>query len=179
MGKPTGFIEYSRELPEDRFADERTLDYLEFHLTLSEERLNRQAARCMSCGLPFCHTGVLLNGMASGCPLNNLIPEWNHLVYNGLWYTPLRQALDAFFNETCRNVTGTARVKLYKGNCRVVGTKSPQSLFLPKLASFTMGAEYDSTDAIGFVRLFGLPARVCGAVQRLDAGRKPRRRGKR
>lgn len=93
MGKPTGFIEYSRELAHDRFADERTLDYLEFHLTLSEERLTQQAARCMSCGLPFCHTGTLLGGMASGCPLNNLIPEWNHLVYNGLWEEALHRLL--------------------------------------------------------------------------------------
>ena len=92
--------------------------------------------------------------------------KYAELVYYGLWYTPLRLALDAFFNETQRNVTGTARVKLYKGNCRVVGTKSPKSLFLPKLASFTMGAEYDSTDAIGFIRLFGLPAKVYGAVNR-------------
>ncbi len=93
MGKPTGFIEYSRELPEDRFADERTLDYLEFHLTMPEERLTKQAARCMNCGLPFCHTGTLLSGMASGCPLNNLIPEWNHLVYNGLWEEALYRLL--------------------------------------------------------------------------------------
>jgi len=93
MGKPTGFIEFSRELPPDRFEEERTLDYLEFHLTLSEEKLQNQAARCMSCGLPFCHTGVLINGMASGCPLNNLIPEWNNLVYNGLWDEALRRLL--------------------------------------------------------------------------------------
>ncbi len=93
MGKPTGFIEYSRELAPDRFADERTLDYLEFHLTLTDDRLHTQAARCMSCGLPFCHTGTLLSGMASGCPLNNLIPEWNHLVYNGLWEDALYRLL--------------------------------------------------------------------------------------
>ena len=93
MGKPTGFIEFSRELPPDRFEEERTLDYLEFHLTLSEEKLQNQAARCMSCGLPFCHTGALINGMASGCPLNNLIPEWNNLVYNGLWDEALHRLL--------------------------------------------------------------------------------------
>jgi len=105
--------------------------------------------------------------------------KYAELVYYGLWYTPLRLALDAFFNETQRNVTGTVRLKLYKGNCRVVGTKSPKSLFLPKLASFTMGAEYDSTDAIGFIRLFGLPARVYGAVTRETASktrRAPRRK---
>ena len=93
MGKPTGFIEFSRELPPDRFEEERTLDYLEFHLTLSEEKLQNQAARCMSCGLPFCHTGALIGGMASGCPLNNLIPEWNNLVYNGLWDEALQRLL--------------------------------------------------------------------------------------
>jgi argininosuccinate synthase len=100
--------------------------------------------------------------------------KYAEMVYYGLWYTPLRPALDAFFNETQRNVTGTARVKLYKGHCRVVGTKSPKSLFLPKLASFTMGAEYNSTDAIGFIRLFGLPAKVCGAVNR-ETGKRGKR----
>jgi len=93
MGKPTGFMEFSRELPPDRRADVRTMDYLEFHLALSEERLNAQAARCMNCGLPFCHTGELISGMASGCPLNNLIPEWNHLVYQGLWDEALGRLL--------------------------------------------------------------------------------------
>jgi glutamate synthase (NADPH) small chain len=93
MGKPTGFIEFSRELPPDRFEEERTLDYLEFHQTLTDEKLQNQAARCMSCGLPFCHTGALISGMASGCPLNNLIPEWNNLVYNGLWDEALHRLL--------------------------------------------------------------------------------------
>jgi glutamate synthase (NADPH/NADH) small chain len=93
MGKPTGFIEHSRELPPDRLPDERTLDYLEFHLELPDERLRTQAARCMSCGLPFCHTGALIGGMASGCPINNLIPEWNHLVYQGLWEEALHRLL--------------------------------------------------------------------------------------
>jgi len=93
MGKPTGFIEYDRELPPNRFPDERALDYLEFHLPLPEERLRTQAARCMSCGIPFCHTGDLLNGMPTGCPLHNLIPEWNHLVYQGLWREALQRLL--------------------------------------------------------------------------------------
>lgn len=85
MGKPTGFMEYERELPPDRQPDERVHDWMEFHYHLSEEKLRAQGARCMNCGVPFCHTGTLLNGMASGCPVNNLIPEWNDLVYRGLW----------------------------------------------------------------------------------------------
>ncbi len=90
MGKPTGFMEYERELPEERPPDERIHDWLEFHLHLPEKRLRTQGARCMDCGVPFCHTGIILAGMTSGCPINNLIPEWNDLVYRGLW----REALD-------------------------------------------------------------------------------------
>jgi glutamate synthase (NADPH/NADH) small chain len=90
MGKPTGFLDYARELPLDRPALERIKDWNEFHLHPAEARLREQAARCMDCGTPFCHTGKILNGMASGCPINNLIPEWNDLVYRGLW----REALE-------------------------------------------------------------------------------------
>ncbi len=90
MGKPTGFMEYNRELPSDRDPLERLKDWNEFHLHLPEERLRTQGARCMDCGIPFCHTGMLVSGMACGCPINNLIPEWNDLIYRGLW----RQALD-------------------------------------------------------------------------------------
>ncbi len=76
---------YPREGPAERPAEERVRDWRPLHLHLPEERLQRQAARCMDCGIPFCHTGTVLNGMASGCPINNLIPEWNDLVYRGLW----------------------------------------------------------------------------------------------
>jgi glutamate synthase (NADPH/NADH) small chain len=85
MGKPTGFLEIKRELPADRPSSERVGDWKEFHLHLPVEKLQQQGARCMDCGIPFCHTGTLLSGMASGCPINNLIPEWNDLVYRGLW----------------------------------------------------------------------------------------------
>ncbi|MBM3864760.1 MAG: glutamate synthase subunit beta [Verrucomicrobia bacterium] len=90
MGKPTGFIEYLRELPVDRAPAERVRDWNEFHLHLDEKKLRQQGARCMDCGIPFCHSGKLISGMASGCPVNNLIPEWNDLIYRGLW----REALD-------------------------------------------------------------------------------------
>lgn len=86
--------------------------------------------------------------------------KYAELVYNGQWFTPLREALDAFVDSTQQNVTGTVKLKLYKGNCTLAGTKSPNSLYAPDLASFTMGAEYDSTDATGFIRLFGLPMKV-------------------
>ena len=91
MGKPTGFIEYLRELPQDRAALERIRDWNEFHHHLEQGKLREQAARCMDCGVPFCHTGSLLNGMASGCPIHNLIPEWNDLAYRGLWKEALER----------------------------------------------------------------------------------------
>ena len=90
MGKPTGFMEFARELPLDRAALERIKDWNEFHLPAEVEKLRNQAARCMDCGIPYCHTGKLFSGMASGCPLNNLIPEWNDLVYRNNW----REALE-------------------------------------------------------------------------------------
>jgi glutamate synthase (NADPH/NADH) small chain len=85
MGKPTGFIEYSRSLPIARQAPDRIRDWDEFHEHMPEESLREQGARCMDCGVPFCHTGMLVGGMASGCPINNLIPEWNDLVYHDNW----------------------------------------------------------------------------------------------
>src|SRR2546421_4858846 len=90
MGKPTGFMEFPRELPLDRAPLTRIGDWNEFHDHAEDTLLRKQGARCMDCGVPFCHTGTVLEGMASGCPINNLIPEWNDLVYRGLW----RGALD-------------------------------------------------------------------------------------
>ncbi len=90
MGKPTGFLEFPRELPTDRDPQERTKNWKEFHDHLSEGKLQKQGSRCMDCGVPFCHTGTLIAGMASGCPVNNLIPEWNDLIYKNLW----QEALD-------------------------------------------------------------------------------------
>ena len=91
MGKPTGFMEYERELPLDRSPLERVKDWQEFHEHFPEAKLQQQGARCMDCGIPFCHTGQLISGMASGCPINNLIPEWNDLVYRGLWKEALER----------------------------------------------------------------------------------------
>src|SRR6266550_620447 len=93
MGKPTGFMEYERELPADRSPLERVKDWQEFHEHFAKAKLQQQGARCMDCGIPFCHTGQLISGMASGCPINNLIPEWNDLVYRGLWKQALERLL--------------------------------------------------------------------------------------
>jgi glutamate synthase (NADPH/NADH) small chain len=91
MGKPTGFLEFQRELPKDRSPLGRVADWKEFHEHMAEADLKKQGARCMDCGIPFCHTGQLVSGMASGCPIHNLIPEWNDLVYRGLWQEALER----------------------------------------------------------------------------------------
>ena len=83
MGKPTGFLEYEREDAPAYSPKERIKNFNEFHEPLSFEKQRCQAARCMDCGVPFCQSGKMLAGMASGCPLNNLIPEWNDLLYHG------------------------------------------------------------------------------------------------
>ena len=85
MGKATGFLEYERITPQKRSPGERIKDWNELKLAQDPEVTRTQAARCMNCGVPFCQGGVLLGGMASGCPLHNLIPEWNELVYRGQW----------------------------------------------------------------------------------------------
>ena len=94
MGKPTGFMEYQRELPADRLPLERVNDWQEFHQHFPDSKLQEQGGRCMDCGVPFCHTGTTLpvnSPLASGCPLNNLIPEWNDLIYRGLWQEALER----------------------------------------------------------------------------------------
>jgi len=93
--------------------------------------------------------------------------KYAELVYYGLWFSRLREALDAFVDVTQRNVTGSVRMKLFKGHCTPAGVKSPHSLYRTDLASFKMGAEYDPTDATGFIRLFGLPVKVAGWVNRI------------
>jgi glutamate synthase (NADPH/NADH) small chain len=82
MGKPTGFLEYPREAAPRRPPAERVRDWFEIYHPMPEERIRTQGARCMDCGVPFCHTG---------CPLNNLIPDWNDLVYHGRWREAVRQ----------------------------------------------------------------------------------------
>lgn len=121
MGKPTGFIEYLRELPLDRSALERIRDWKEFHHHMEEKKLREQGARCMDCGIPFCHTGTLISGMASGCPIHNLIPEWNDLVYRGLW----KEALERLHKtNNFPDFTGRVCPAPCEGSC-VLGINSP------------------------------------------------------
>jgi argininosuccinate synthase len=82
------------------------------------------------------------------------------MVYNGLWFTPLRAALDAFVSKTQENVTGSVTLSLYKGNIAITGRESSLSLYSDELSSFTMGDSYDQKDAAGFIRILGLPART-------------------
>ena len=84
MAKPTGFIEYTCELSPDRPVAERVRDWNEFHTSLPLDKQCEQSARCMDCGTAFCQMGLMINGVASGCPLNNYIPEWNELLYMGM-----------------------------------------------------------------------------------------------
>src|SRR5271169_3533644 len=121
MGKPTGFIEYLRELPADRAPLERVRDWKEFHHHMGEDKLRQQGARCMDCGVPFCHTGKLMSGMASGCPINNLIPEWNDLVFRGLW----REALERLHRtNNFPEFTGRVCPAPCEGSC-VLGINEP------------------------------------------------------
>jgi glutamate synthase (NADPH) small chain len=121
MGKPTGFLEFQRELPSDRSASGRVADWKEFHHHLPEADLKKQGARCMDCGIPFCHTGQLVSGMASGCPIHNLIPEWNDLVYRGLW----KEALERLHKtNNFPEFTGRVCPAPCEGSC-VVGINSP------------------------------------------------------
>lgn len=121
MGKPTGFIEYLREAPAEQEPLDRIRNWDEFHLPMPEERLRTQAARCMDCGTPFCHTGTIISGMASGCPINNLIPEWNDLIYRGLW----KEALDRLHKtNNFPEFTGRVCPAPCEGSC-VLGIHNP------------------------------------------------------
>jgi glutamate synthase (NADPH/NADH) small chain len=121
MGKPTGFIEFLREVASEISPSDRIRNWDEFHLPMPEEKLRQQGARCMDCGTPFCHTGTVINGMASGCPINNLIPEWNDLVYRGLW----REALDRLHKtNNFPEFTGRVCPAPCEGSC-VLGINNP------------------------------------------------------
>jgi argininosuccinate synthase len=92
--------------------------------------------------------------------------DYAEMVYNGLWFTPLREALDAFFAVTAQSTTGEVTLRLYKGNIEPVSRKSPYSLYSLDIASFTMGASYDQKDALGFINLIGLPIKVRAGLKK-------------
>jgi glutamate synthase (NADPH) small chain len=121
MGKPTGFLEFLREIPTEVNPVDRIRNWDEFHLHMPEDKLRQQGARCMDCGVPFCHTGTLISGMASGCPVNNLIPEWNDLIYRGLWH----EALDRLHRtNNFPEFTGRVCPAPCEGSC-VLGINNP------------------------------------------------------
>jgi len=91
--------------------------------------------------------------------------DYAEMVYNGLWFTPLREALDTFFAAVAEPCTGEIKMKLYKGNLDPVSRKSPNSLYSLNIASFTMGAEYDQKDALGFINLIGLPIKISAMLK--------------
>ncbi len=114
-------MEFRRALPSDRDPLERIKDWKEFHEEMPEGDLQKQGARCMDCGTPYCHTGILLSGMASGCPIHNLIPEWNDYIYKGFW----REAYDRLMKtNNFPEFTGRVCPAPCEGSC-VLGIIEP------------------------------------------------------
>ncbi|NIP32108.1 MAG: glutamate synthase small subunit [Candidatus Dadabacteria bacterium] len=125
MGEPTGFMKYNRYLEPDRSPAKRINDWREFHNHLPEEKLKIQGSRCMDCGVPFCQTGQIIGGMASGCPINNLIPEWNDLIYKGLW----REALERLHKtNNFPEFTGRVCPAPCEGSCVLGINESPVTI---------------------------------------------------
>jgi len=116
MGKTTGFMEYTREEEKKREPRLRLKDWNEYTKSLSDLALARQGARCMDCGTPFCHMGIELNGLTSGCPIHNLIPEWNELVYRGRWKEALERLL---MTNNFPEFTGRVCPAPCEGSCTV------------------------------------------------------------
>lgn len=138
MGKLTGFMDYARTVPAARPVAERVGDWREFHDHLPESELQEQGARCMDCGVPFCHTGKVIGGLASGCPINNLIPEWNDLVYRGNW----REALDRLHQtNNFPEFTGRVCPAPCEGSCVLGINDSPVAIKNIELAIIDRGFE--------------------------------------
>ncbi|MEZ6054233.1 MAG: hypothetical protein R3C02_23050 [Planctomycetaceae bacterium] len=132
MGKPTGFKEFARQTAVDRDPIERIKDWDEFIQPIELEVLQHQGARCMDCGIPFCHTGDILAGAAAGCPVHNLIPEWNDLVYHDDW----REALDRLHKtNNFPEFTGRVCPAPCEGSCTLGINDPPVSRSTP--ANFT------------------------------------------
>ena len=121
MGKPTGFIDYGREKTKEQPPLERLSSWGEYSDRLSDASLQTQGARCMDCGTPFCHMGIEIRGTAAGCPIHNVIPEWNDLVYKGKW----KEALDRLhMTNNFPEFTGRVCPAPCEGSC-VLGINEP------------------------------------------------------
>ncbi len=136
MGKHTGFMDYRREIPNDLDPLDRILHWKEFHLSFQDAKLRAQGARCMDCGVPFCHTGSVINGMASGCPIHNLIPEWNDLVYRGLWEQALKRLL---MTNNFPEITGRVCPAPCEGSCTLNLIDKPVTIKHIELAIIEKG----------------------------------------
>ncbi|MBX3442722.1 MAG: glutamate synthase subunit beta [Planctomyces sp.] len=138
MGKPTGFKEYPRQVYHERTPELRILDWDEFSEPLDPGKLRTQGARCMDCGIPFCHTGEILAGMATGCPIHNLIPEWNDLVYHDQW----REALDRLHQtNNFPEFTGRVCPAPCEGSCTLGITSPPVAIKTIEKAIIERGFE--------------------------------------
>lgn len=138
MGKPTGFKEIERETPHERDPALRILDWNEFQEQMPVDELRNQGARCMDCGVPFCHTGELMANMASGCPVNNLIPEWNDLVYQNHW----REALDRLHKtNNFPEFTGRVCPAPCEGSCCLGVIEPPVTIKSIEMAIIDRGFE--------------------------------------
>lgn len=116
MGKATGFIDYTRQKPKDRNPLTRLHDWKEYSTSFSDDLLSQQGARCMDCATPFCHIGMEVDRATSGCPIHNLIPEWNDLVYRGRW----KEALDRLLKtNNFPEFTGRVCPAPCEGSCTV------------------------------------------------------------
>ncbi|WAA08750.1 glutamate synthase subunit beta [Fervidibacillus albus] len=125
MGKKTGFMEYERMELRERDPKERLNDWEEFSFSFTDQEARIQSARCMDCGTPFCHIGMEINGSASGCPIHNLIPEWNDLVYRGKW----KEALDRLLKtNNFPEFTGRICPAPCEGSCTLGITDPPVAI---------------------------------------------------
>ncbi|MCR4951827.1 MAG: glutamate synthase subunit beta [Solobacterium sp.] len=121
MGRPDGFLLYSRREDSERACAERINDYREIRLSSKTEERRKQAARCMNCGVPYCQSAIRLNGMVTGCPLHNLIPEWNDQIYRGNDEHALRRLLKTnpfpeFTGRVCPALCEKACINGYDGD---------------------------------------------------------------
>src|SRR5213082_2721265 len=138
MGKASGFLDYARVPTQDRPPLERIKDWDEMHLAHSEQTLREQGGRCLDCGVPFCQTGKVIGGAASGCPINNLIPEWNDLVYGNRW----REALDRLHQtNNFPEFTGRVCPAPCEGSCVLAINDSPVTIKTIEQAIIDKGFE--------------------------------------
>ena len=138
MGKPTGFMEFDRVEDGTRDPAKRVGDWNEFLVQIGDPTLQKQGARCMDCGVPFCHTGEVIGNMATGCPVNNLIPEWNHLVYEGKW----REALDRLhMTNNFPEFTGRVCPAPCEGSCVLGINEDPVTIKCIELTILDRGFE--------------------------------------